>query len=252
MLSEGATYVGADGFVFEIDLADPFQATMLLGLYDPVVEWILRRYIHPGTSVVDAGAHLGYFSLRMARLVGPAGAVHCFECDPRLVGRLERHVQLNEVDWVRINACGLLDRDLDHARLYLPSQLGWSSTLEGAWDARDFAAVRMVTLDSYMARNGIEPEQLGFVKLDVEGSELQALQGAREVLRATSAPVLVEYLPGRMVSMGQDPDDLLSLMADAEFHPWSPTAVKRGQVVMRPGAAPRIGEDVLFLKRTRV
>jgi FkbM family methyltransferase len=221
---------------------------MLFGLYDPVVESILRQYTPIGGTVIDAGAHLGYFSLRFARQVGPTGAVHAFECDPRLISRLRRHVKVNGLDWVIVNECGLLDHDTAEARLYLPSQLGWASMLEHAWGAEDHVAVKMVTLDGYVTEKGIDPEQLSFVKLDVEGCELQAIRGGRSVLASTSAPVLLEYIPSRMRATGQDPDELLSLMAELGFHPWSPVAMRRGQVKLAPGTEPRVGEDILFLK----
>jgi hypothetical protein len=106
----------------------------------------------------------------------------------------------------------------------------------------------MVTLDGYVTEKGIDPEQLSFVKLDVEGCELQAIRGGRSVLASTSAPVLLEYIPSRMRATGQDPDELLSLMAELGFHPWSPVAMRRGQVKLAPGTEPRVGEDILFLK----
>lgn len=248
LVSSGVAYQAAGGFVFEIDRDDPFQATMLAGLYDPFIEGLLRRFVGPGDTVIDGGAHLGYFSLRLARLVGARGSVHAFECDPRLVPRLKRHVEINGTDWIKVNACGLLDASTDDATLFLPSQLGWSSLLEGAWGATQAATVSMVTLDDYVAENRLNPAQLSFVKLDVEGCELQALRGARGTLAVTSAPVLVEFIPARMHAMGQDPNDLLALMAEHGFAPWTPLTHRRGHVDMLPGARPEIGEDVVFLK----
>jgi hypothetical protein len=104
----------------------------------------------------------------------------------------------------------------------------------------------MVSLDDYLQTTGVDAAQLCFIKLDVEGSELKALRGAAGTLRATRAPVLVEYLPGRMEAMGEDPADLLALMDDCGYAPWSPAATADG-VRLAPGAPPAVGEDVLFL-----
>jgi FkbM family methyltransferase len=248
LITSGQTYTGAGGFAFSIDREDPFQATMLAGLYDPLVEAILRRYTPVGGTVIDAGAHLGYFSLRLGRWVGPAGSVHAFECDPRLLPRLRHHLQINGLDWVTVNARGLSDRT-GEAKLFLPAQLGWASTIEGAWGARDATAVEMTTLDDYVVDNGVVAEQVSLIKLDVEGSELQAVRGARRTLAATSAPVLVEFIPSRMRAQQQDPDDLVALMDELGFDPWSPAWTWGGRLRLTPGAEPQAGEDVLFLKR---
>lgn len=248
LLADHTAYRGAGNFAFEIDVDDKFQATMLLGFYDPVVEAILRQYVPAGGIAIDAGAHLGYFSLRLARLVGAGGAVHAFECDPRLVPRLKRHVELNSLSWVTVNPCGLLDRESGEVQLYLPRQLGWSSVLEGAWNATECVPVQMVTLDGYATEHQIDPQQVSFIKLDVEGAELAAVRGASDVLAATSAPVLIEYLPERLNAMRDDPEELLALMTNHGFEPWVPRCFRRGRVQLTRGTVPSIGEDILFLK----
>jgi FkbM family methyltransferase len=248
LLRSHTTYLGADGLVLEVDPGDPFQAMMLLGLYDTVVEAILRHYTPVGGTVIDAGAHFGYFSLRMARLVGPDGSIHAFECDPRLLPRLRRHVEINGADWITVNECGLLDRSSEEEQLYLPGQLGWASTLSGAWGATEVATVAMITLDEYLDSKGVRPETLSLIKLDVEGCELPALHGARNTLAETSAPVLVEFLPARMRAMGQDPSDLLSLMAELGYAPWCPVMTRTGRLRLERGTQPPQGDDVLFLK----
>jgi FkbM family methyltransferase len=249
-LSSGTTYAARAGYGFAIDRDDAFQATMLLGLYDPLVEAVIERYVPAGGTVIDAGAHLGYFSLAFGRRVGPMGSVHAFECDPRLVPRLRRHVEINGMDWITVNARGLLDRSTDDQSLYLPEQLGWASTLEGAWGATEAATVSMVSLDEYVDESGLAPQQLSFVKLDVEGCELRALIGARETLRSASAPVLIEFLPARIRAVGDDPQDLITLFDELGYEPWSPVLRRGGELRLVPGTEPEIGEDVLFLKRS--
>lgn len=248
MLRAEQPYRGMDGLALAIDRDDPFQAIMLLGLYDPVVKAIIERYTPAGGIVIDGGAFIGYIALLFARRVGPTGSVHSFECDPRVLPRLRRNVEINGMDWVTVNPRGLFDHTTE-LQLALPAQLGWASMQPGAWGATESTAVAMVALDDYVAERGIDPDRISFIKLDVEGSELQALQGARATLAAASAPVLVELIPDRMRALGQDPGELLELMNALGYEPWSPLRLRKGALRLRPGAEPQVGEDVLFLKR---
>jgi FkbM family methyltransferase len=202
--------------LFGIDSADPFQALMVTGLYDPRLTKLACRYARPGTAVIDGGAQLGYLTLRLARRVGSTGAVHAFEPDPRVAPILRQHVACNELSWVTVNECGLLDRP-DTAELALPEVLGWASVIPGAWGAEESVPVRMTTLDLYLTDHQIEPEHISLIKLDVEGAEPDALRGARNTLAETQAAVLVEYLPERMRELGQDPEELLALMRSSGF-----------------------------------
>jgi FkbM family methyltransferase len=214
-----------------------------------VLDAIVREYVAEGAEVVDAGAHLGHLTLRLGRAVGPAGRVHAFECDPRLAGRLREHVALNALDHVRVHELALLDRDDEEVTLHLTEQLGWSSVAGEMWDVTGQTTVRAVTLDRYAADAGIDPDRLGFVKVDVEGAELAALRGMRATLGATRAAVLVEYMPWRLEHAGEDPAELPALMASLGFESFSPRLSSRGALALEPGIEAAAGRDVLFLKR---
>jgi hypothetical protein len=105
-----------------------------------------------------------------------------------------------------------------------------------------------VRLDDHVERSGIEPSAISFVKLDVEGGELQALRGMRETLRRTRAPVVVEFLPERMRLSGDDPDELLDLMSACGYRPWIARRKAGGHLTLVEGAEPVGWEDTLFLK----
>ena len=66
--------------------------------YEPGTFAFLRRRCRPGDTVMDIGAHIGLFTVFMARLVGPSGRVLSFEPTPYTCGVLR--------EMVRINGCG--------------------------------------------------------------------------------------------------------------------------------------------------
>ena len=241
-------YRSRAGFSLRVDPADPFQARMLLGSFDPAVTAVVERYCRPGATAIDAGAHLGYLTLHMARAVGPRGAVHAFECDPRLAGRLREHVALNGFDWVRVSEAALLDRSRGEVTLRLTDQLGWATVKLGVWPEPASIPVPATTLDDHLSAEGVDPCSVGFIKVDVEGAELEALRGMAATLAAASPPVLAEYIPWRMRAEDRDPEELLDLMREHGYRPWSIRADPRAGLRLLPGVGGSEGDDVLFLR----
>jgi len=247
-VSPAKLYRDAAGFLFRIDPQDPFQAAMMLGLFDRPTAWMMRRHTRPGTVAIDIGAHLGYFSLRLARLVGPAGAVHAFEPDPRLSWRLREHVQANALDaTVTVNEIGLLDRPAEHQSLALSPQLGWAHVVGATRLSTETFSARMTTLDDYVKQADIDPATISVIKIDVEGAELAVLRGAQETLAATSAAVLVEHVPDRATAAGRDADELPAFLHELGFTAYVPMR-KRARLVLTPGTKPTLGMDLLFLR----
>ena len=226
--------------VMRVDPADPFQVAMLTGLFDRHGAWAMRQYVRPASVLIDVGAHIGYFTLLGAQLVGASGAVHAFEPDPRLRPRLEEHVRMNRVDWVAVDERALLNH-AGEVSLALPDQLGWASVTANGGDVPATAT----TLDSYVDERGIDPAAISFVKIDAEGAEAAVIDGALATLAAArTVAVLVEHPPGR----AEKPDEIPSIMGSLGFAPYVPVRHGLG-FKLEPGAVPKVGFDVLFLRR---
>ena len=251
LLESDRAYEGRDGLILKVDPNDSFQVKMLLGWFDSALIELLRRHVRPGQVAIDAGGHIGYTTLQLARAVGPAGEVHTFECDQRLVGRIREHVRLNAVDWVRVNELAVYDSSGQTLDLRLTEQLGWATLHEGVWETSTTAAVTTVAIDDYVRDAGIDPANIGLIKLDVEGSEMHALEGMTSTLERAEAAVIVEFQPWRVKLQGREADDLLKLMTNCGYEPWAPQARRSGGIGLGPGAQPGVGEDVLFLPRRR-
>jgi FkbM family methyltransferase len=147
--------------------------------------------VRPGDAVVDAGATWGLSSARLARIVGPEGAVAAFEPHPAHARTLDalaaRHAQLT------VHAAALSDA-AGSARLHVPIVAGRPVTALARLDApaadveHDVVEVAVTTLDEALA--GRRPPS--FVKIDVEGRELALLRGATRTLREARPTLLVE------------------------------------------------------------
>jgi hypothetical protein len=139
----------------DIDFAR--ETRLYLGIYEVELNRHLWRICLPGTKTFDVGAQYGYDALVFAKMTGTR--VVSFECDAGIFGRMTHTIQLNP----------------KLAPLVEPVQAMVGSGRDGT-----------VSIDEHSAKT-FTPD---FIKIDVEGAELDVLRGAANVL-ATRRPALV-------------------------------------------------------------
>src|SRR4051794_1920829 len=78
----GVREVDVLGFRMRVDLGEYMQRRFYYHCYEGPEVRFMSRWVRPGDTVVDVGAHVGLFTLHAARLVGPVGRVLAFEPVP--------------------------------------------------------------------------------------------------------------------------------------------------------------------------
>jgi FkbM family methyltransferase len=155
-------------------------------------------FLKRGMTVFDLGANLGQYTLLAAASVGPAGRVHSFEPNGRMFSELLFNVDLNGLTAVCVLNRVAVSHTCGTARLscYAPGGEVYSSlgTRQVASEARPMGYEEVVTttLDAYIREQGIE--HVDFMKIDIEGAEFWALQGARGLLSRRDAPLILVEL----------------------------------------------------------
>lgn len=171
--------------------------------WEPGLTALLGARIAPAMTVIDGGAHVGYFTCQAARLVGPRGLVLAFEPAPRNFALLQANIWRNGFTNV---ACfpWALGSEPDLAELRLSGTNTGDHRLHGDGPG---VTVRVAALDEVLA---IRPP-IDVVKLDVQGNEEAAVRGMTRLLAASpSVLVTVELSPADARAAGSDPKALLS------------------------------------------
>lgn len=141
-----------------------------LGSYEPHMQNCIAAEVKPGGVFYDIGANVGFYTLLASDLV-KQGKVVAFEPLTANVVYLKRHVQLNAVRNVEVMQLAICDHE------------GFSSfesektRLMGRLKADGACRVQTASLDSLLDDGIIAPPN--YVKMDIEGAELQALLGGR-------------------------------------------------------------------------
>lgn len=189
----------SDGLLFHYDTASFIEWSLFFkGSFEPEMTATLRRFVRPGWTCVDAGANIGVLSLAMARAAGPEGMVYAFEPQPLVADRLDANLRLNGVANVRIERT-CLGSSAGTVELFVPRQgisnVGQSSLYLDRHPKLGQAdvvrhSVPMIRLDDFVRAAG--PRSVDLIKIDVEGAEMQLLEGAAATLERWKPIVLFE------------------------------------------------------------
>ena len=203
------------GFRMKLDLEDAEQRKVyFFGHYHERYEAALvARLLDPGEVFWDVGANVGYFSLVAAAAVGETGEVLAFEPGAASLERLTENVSLNPYKTIRIFNLAVADAD-GEATLYRADGIADSSAslFSAAAGAAGGEVCRTVALDGWLKQEGLRPPD--FLKLDVEGAELAALQGAAGILRESSPLLLVEMEEKNLAAAGASKAAIQSFLHD--------------------------------------
>jgi FkbM family methyltransferase len=175
------------GFRMKVDWN--LHRSFVYGSWEPEVVEALEQHVRPGITVLDIGAQSGYFSLLLSKLVGPRGKVIAFEPLPANFRALEENVRLNSLENVTIREEAVGERS-GETRFEFPRQE--PTLIAGpllAGDTQDVLTVKGISLDDVFFANAA-PVQ--FIKMDVEGAEIEVLRGARQLLELAHPDMLIE------------------------------------------------------------
>jgi len=180
------------------------------GSWEPELIQLVSKTVKSGFTVVDIGAHIGYYSLLFSRLVGPTGHVIAFEPVPNNFEFLRENLKLNNCINIEPVNRAVLDRH-QQIRIKIPENdplpVGVSFANP---DNKGDVIVEAISLDDFVLGR---TNRVDFLKVDAEGAEEKVLDGARSLIERDHPFMMMEVhhfdgrlenstVPARLVNMG--------------------------------------------------
>ncbi len=172
---------------------------------------VLKSILTPGDVFVDIGAHVGYFSILASSLIGEKGEVFAFEPAPSMQKSFLRNLDLNKLANVHLFPYAVSNKFGEAVFWFNRTETGTSSLRSVKSNETEEVKVKTVILDQCL-----EPDvkdRVKLVKIDIEGAELLALKGMRDLLTRENGPdVMCEVTDGFLRDLGGSEETLLMFM----------------------------------------
>ena len=165
------------------------------------------RICRPGDFVIDGGANIGFFTVMLAKLVGPAGKVKAYEPVLDNFAALEVNIVANDLKNVTPNPHPLWSK-VEKVAISTFTDNGIATL------GRFTDAVEVIEIESAVLDENLEAPRL--IKLDVEGAELGALMGARRLL-AKHPFVIAEMNTEALARMNSSQESLRDYMVSCGY-----------------------------------
>ena len=177
------------------------------------------KFLKPGMTFFDVGANQGIYTLLAGKQVGKKGKVFSFEPVPSQLKKLKRNLKINRISNViaeplavgikngTTNMYVCLNGDEALSSLHLPS--------EDINSKKDVILVKITTIDEYVKKNNIK--NIDFVKIDVEGGELNVLKGMAETLKTIRPVFMCEVQDKRTIQWGYSASEICNFLENKDY-----------------------------------
>lgn len=210
-----------------------FRRLAQSGSFEPACAAAVKRLLPLDRDAIDVGANIGFFSVLFGKLLGPSQRILAIEPIPHALKFLQTNIDANGLT----NKVKVFEGAAGESRS--------TQTMEFVSGREEYSALRVVhpsvaadhktkvnviveTIDALVEVNGLNP---GFIKLDVEGSEVSALRGAHATISHFRPRLLVEYAPSLLQECGSSGAELLQLL---RAHDYDLKWLSEGEVLALP------------------
>lgn len=166
-----------------------------------LAKYILHRRLrdYPGNVVaVDGGANIGVHTIEWAKMLGQSGQVLAIEAQESIFYMLAGNVALNNCFNVKLLNAAIGEED---GELEVPAPNYFAPGTFGSLEMRQHdgsedigQAMRATKMVAMIALDTLNMDRLDFLKLDVEGMEMEALQGAWKTINKCKPVMLIECI----------------------------------------------------------
>lgn len=198
-----------DGINYELNLNEMIDSAIFFsGCFDRNTTNAINRLCKEEMIVLDIGANVGAYTLRIAKIIGKMGRVIAFEPMAWAFLKLKRNMELNNFQNITLEKLALTNETKNEINGFKSSWLlsGGSCDI-----SQKKELIQFMKLDNYLSKKGIK--EVDFIKLDVDGYEFKVLQGAINTLKKDKPIIILELGIYTLDRVDDKIEDMISFLS---------------------------------------
>lgn len=187
------------------------------GVYEPKYLKLIKENLNKDDIFLDIGANIGQHSLFASKIVGNTGKIIAFEPLKDIYKQFKESIEKNNFTnlFIYNNACGEINKKIP---IYLNiKNMGGSSLIKNTYNSvKDLSEV----IEVINPTNILNREtKINFIKIDVEGYELEVLKGLKDIIQKFKPKILLEYSPYyyKIKNFGDDSQKILDFLFENNY-----------------------------------
>ncbi len=185
-----------------LNITEYIQSTLyLFRHYELPLMKFIEKNVKEKQVVFDIGANVGFLTLTFSKQVKKNGKVFAFEPEPNNYKKLQENISLNNFKNISLNNFAVSSIN-DRLKLYLSddNNFGTHSLVNERINSTNFVIVDTKKIDDFVFQNNII--KIDWIKIDVEGAELDVINGAKKVLSDLKPNLIIEVISENMKKRG--------------------------------------------------
>jgi FkbM family methyltransferase len=172
---------------------------------------LLKKHIKPGDTVLDIGANIGFYATILSDIVGEKGKIHCFEPDTNNYNHLKKTTTSYKNIIINNKAVGPKTEKL---KIYTSKELNVDHRTYKPEEYDQEIEIDAISIDDYL-----KGEKVDFIKMDIQGFEMEAMKGMKETLKKNpKAKMISEFWPYGLRKAGSSVTEYYKLLQNLNFN----------------------------------
>ncbi len=209
------SYLIIDGNILQVDKKDRVISQELIqtGKWEDFETKIFKNNINTGDVVLDIGAHIGYYTVIAAKIVGKEGRVYAFEPDPKNFSILQNNIALNGYKNVTLINKAVSDTE-GLSNLFLNTKNTGDHRIYKSEKYNKGVKIETITLDNFFKSN----THIDLIKIDIQGAEVRALKGGQKIIKENeNLKIITEFWPKGLKLCGNSAEEYTRFILKNNF-----------------------------------